>query len=45
MLFDHYIFGDADASAHLPAHAKGMIGPASPRLFAQMRATLRRIFG
>ena len=45
MIFDYYIFGDADASAHLPAHAKGMIGPASPRLFAQMRATLRRIFG
>ena len=44
MMFDHYIFGDDDPAAHLPAHAKGILGPASPRLFAQMREMLRRIF-
>ena len=44
MMFDHYIFGDADPAAHLPAHAKGIMGPPSPRLFGQMRAMLRRIF-
>ena len=43
-MFDHYIFGEADPAAHLPAHAKGILGPASPRLFAQMREMLRRIF-
>ena len=44
MLFDHYIFGDADPAAHLPPHAKGIMGPPSPRLFAQMRQMLRQIF-
>lgn len=44
MMFDHYIFGDDDPAAHLPPHARGIIGPASPRLFEQMRQMLRRIF-
>jgi hypothetical protein len=44
MMFDHYIFGEGDPAAHLPAHAKGIMGPASPRLFGQMRQMLRRIF-
>lgn len=44
MMFDHYIFGDADPAAHLPPHAKGIMGPPNPRLFGQMRAMLRRIF-
>lgn len=44
MMFEHYIFGDADPAAHLPAHAKGIMGPASPRLFGQMRAMLKGIF-
>jgi hypothetical protein len=43
MMFEHYIFGDADTAAHLPPHAKGMLGPPSPRLFGQMREMLRRI--
>lgn len=44
MMFEHYIFADVDPAAHLPAHAKGMMGPPSPLLFGQMRAMLRRIF-
>jgi len=44
MMFEHYVFGDEDAAAHLPPHAKGMMGPPSPRLFGQMRAMLTRIF-
>ena len=44
MMFEHYIFGEADPAEHLPPHAKGIMGPASPRLFGQMRAMLARIF-
>ena len=42
-MFDHYIFGDEDPAAHLPPHAKGIMGLASPRLFARMREMLRRV--
>ncbi|HEY6814094.1 MAG TPA: cupin-like domain-containing protein [Croceibacterium sp.] len=45
MMFEHYIFGDADPAAHLPSHVKGIMGPPGPRLFAQMRAMLRGILG
>jgi len=45
MMFEHYVFGDGDPAEHLPPHAKGMMGPPSPRLFGQMRAMLARIFG
>ena len=41
---DHYVFGEPDPAEHLPAHAKGIMGPPSPRLFGQMRAMLARIF-
>ena len=41
-MFEHYIFGDADPAEHLPPHAKGIMGPPSPRLFHQMREMLRR---
>ena len=45
-MLDHYIFeADGDPAAHLPEHAKGMIGPPTPELFAQLRATLRDIVG
>ena len=43
-MFEHYVFGEADPAAHLPLHARGIMGPPSPRLFAQMRAMLGRIF-
>lgn len=44
MMFEHYIFGDGDPAAHLPAHIKGILGPPTPRLFGQMREMLRRVF-
>ncbi len=44
MMFEHYVFGNADPAEHLPPHAKGIMGPPSPRLFAQMRAMLARVF-
>ena len=41
-MFDHYIFeADGDPAAHLPPHARGIMGPPSPQLLARMRATLR----
>jgi len=42
-MFEHYIFGETDPAAHLPPHAKGIMGAPSPRLFGQMREMLRRI--
>jgi hypothetical protein len=45
MMFEHYIFGDADPAAHLPPNARGIMGPPSSRLFAQMRQMLRGIIG
>lgn len=41
-LFDYYIFGDDDPAAHLPPHARGILGQPSPQLFARMREMLRR---
>ena len=44
-MLDHYVFeANGDPAAHLPDHIKGVIGPASPQLFARMRETLRRIY-
>ncbi|PJI88362.1 cupin-like domain-containing protein [Sphingomonas koreensis] len=36
--FDHYVFGEdaSDAAAHLPAHARGVLGPPSPARDAMM---------
>jgi hypothetical protein len=45
-MLDHYVFeANGDPAAHLPDHAKGMIGPPSPALFARMKATLKQIVG
>ena len=44
VMFEHYIFGDGDPAAHLPPHARGIMGPASPRLFDRMRQMLRGTF-
>lgn len=42
--FDHYVFSDNAASAvdHLPAAARGVLGPVSPQRTETMRAYLRR---
>lgn len=44
MMVAHYVFEEnGDPAAHLPDHAKGILGPASPELLAQMRQMLRGI--
>jgi Cupin-like domain len=41
-IIDYYVFESAgDPSAHLPPHAKGVLGPPSAELFAQMKAIIR----
>lgn len=41
--FEHYIFqAEDDPAAHLPAHARGVLGPPSKALFAGIRDLLRR---
>jgi hypothetical protein len=43
-MLDHYIFeANGDPAEHLPEHAKGLMGPPTPELFARLRATLRKI--
>ena len=45
-MLEYYVFGtDGDAGEHLPDHAKGILGPPSPAMFAQMRALIRRSLG
>jgi hypothetical protein len=45
-MLDYYIFeSEGDPAGHLPDHAKGMMGPPTPELFARLRATLRKILG
>jgi hypothetical protein len=44
-MIDYYVFeSDGDPGAHLPPHARGILAPASPQLFARMRAMLRQTF-
>lgn len=45
MLFDHYIFGaNGDPAAHLPEHAKGMLGELDLKKKDELRSTLADIF-
>jgi hypothetical protein len=43
MVFENLVFQDDDAVAHLPAEAKGILGPLDPAKLSLMRATLRRM--
>lgn len=44
MMLDHYVFEtNGDPAAHLPAQARGIMGPAGPGLFKRMREALRTI--
>lgn len=41
-LLDYYVFGrSGDAGAHLPPHARGVLGPPSPGLFERIRGIIR----
>ncbi|HSG33639.1 MAG TPA: cupin-like domain-containing protein [Sphingomonadaceae bacterium] len=44
-ILDHYVFDmNGDPAGHLPDHAKGIMGPADPKLFARMRHMLAQIY-
>lgn len=46
MMLDYYVFErSGDPGAHLPDHAKGVLGPGSPGLFARMREIIRSSLG
>jgi hypothetical protein len=43
-IFDHYVFStEHDPAEHLPPHARGILGEASPEQLARIRATLKQI--
>ncbi|NVD43413.1 cupin-like domain-containing protein [Altererythrobacter sp. HHU K3-1] len=45
-LLDYYVFErSGDPGAHLPDHAKGILGPPSPELFGHMRRLIRHAMG
>ena len=45
-MLDYYVFErSGDPAAHLPEHAKGILGPPKPGLFAHMRELIRRSLG
>jgi hypothetical protein len=45
--FDHYVFEDSasDVASHLPAQARGVLGPPSPERTRSIRGFLKRILG
>lgn len=44
MIFDHYVFCvDGTPGEHLPDHARGILGPATPALLKRMRMTIKKI--
>jgi hypothetical protein len=44
MMLDHYVFeADGDPAAHLPEHARGIMGPPSPGLLDELRGMLKRM--
>lgn len=45
-MLDYYVFErNGDPAAHLPPHAKGILGPPSPGLFERMRSIIRQAIG
>lgn len=45
-MLDYYVFeASGDPAAHLPPQAKGILGPASPAQFVQMRELIRQALG
>ncbi len=44
MIFDHYVFcADGDPGDHLPEHARGILGQATPEMLKRMRMTIKKI--
>jgi hypothetical protein len=45
-VLDHYVFeANGDPAAHLPEHAKGILGPMTPELRARLRGMLGQLLG
>ncbi|MFB0612917.1 cupin-like domain-containing protein [Aurantiacibacter poecillastricola] len=45
-MLDYYVFEESgDPAAHLPEHAKGVLGPPGPDLFARIRSIIRSALG
>ena len=43
-IFDHYVFcADGDPGDHLPEHARGILGQATPEMLKRMRMTIKKI--
>ena len=40
-VIDHYVFGDTDAAAHIPAERRGVLGPLTPEIEARLRKLMR----
>lgn len=46
MIADHYVFdANGDPGAHLPDHAKGIMGPGTPQQLYAMRQMLKQVLG
>ena len=41
-LLDHYVFGDDEPAAHIPAGRRGILGALTPEQLAEFRETIRR---
>jgi len=41
-LLDHYVFGEEDPAAHIPASARGVLGPLTPELAEKLKGMIRR---
>lgn len=41
-LLDHYVFGEEDPAAHIPASARGILGPLTPELVEKLKGMIRR---
>lgn len=42
-MYDHYVFGGgSDAAAHIPEHARGVLGPLDEAMAANVRSVLRK---
>lgn len=41
-LLDHYVFGEDDPAAHIPEHARGVLGPLTPERAEKLKEMIRR---
>ncbi|WP_426689247.1 cupin-like domain-containing protein [Rhodanobacter ginsengiterrae] len=41
-LLEHYVFGEEDPAAHIPEHARGILGPLTPERVEQLKGMIRR---